>query len=80
MNDISTFNADRAHELLSALQEQLAASDASYGLVVIGGSALQALGLVDRPTRDVDVVALSLGSTLVSAEPMPPPLVTARDR
>jgi hypothetical protein len=80
MNDISQFDADRAHELLRALAEQLAGADVSYKLVVIGGAALQALGLVDRPTRDIDVVALTVGTTLVSADPLPPPLVAARDR
>jgi len=33
-------------------------------LVVIGGSALLAIGLISRPTRDVDVVALLAGQTL----------------
>src|SRR2546423_7945908 len=80
MNDISTFDADRADELLTALEEQLSARDASYELVVVGGSALQALGLVDRLTSDVDVVAMSRGRSLVSADPLPAPLITARDR
>jgi hypothetical protein len=44
------FDAERAHELPSALGEQLAVGNEDYELVVIGGSALQALGLVDRPT------------------------------
>jgi hypothetical protein len=50
---------------------------ASLELVVIGGSALQALGLIDRATRDVDVVALADGENLVSADPLPAELVAA---
>jgi hypothetical protein len=80
MYDISAFDAGRAGELLSALGDQLAADGVSYELVVIGGSALLALGLVDRATNDVDVVALTIGTILVPAQPFPPPLVAARDR
>jgi hypothetical protein len=46
---------------------------------VIGGSALQALGFIDRPTKDVDVLALRDGTTLRRADPLPPPLKEARD-
>jgi hypothetical protein len=80
MNDISTFDAERGGELLSALAEQLGAIGARYELVVIGGSALQALGLVDRPTSDVDVVALTQGTMLVTAKPLPAPLEAAAER
>ena len=80
MNDVSKFDAERAGELLRALSEQLGATDASYELVVVGGSALQALGLVDRLTSDVDVVALALGAALVTADPLPPPLLAAVHR
>jgi Nucleotidyltransferase of unknown function (DUF6036) len=46
-----------AARVLDALGEQLARAGARYELVVIGGSALLALGLVSRATRDVDLVA-----------------------
>ena len=49
-------------------------------LVVIGGSALLAIGLISRPTRDVDVVALLAGQTLVDPRPFPAELIAARDR
>jgi hypothetical protein len=78
MTDI--LNASRADELLTALSEQLAAAGARYKLVVVGGSALLALGLIDRPTRDVDVVALREAGVLTKAEPLPQALVAARDR
>jgi hypothetical protein len=79
MNDQS-FGAERADELLRSLGEQLAAARAAFDLVVIGGSALLALGLVKRSTRDVDVLAILHGELLASADPLPPELAGARDR
>lgn len=70
---------DRILELLSALGERLAHSETSVELVVIGGSALTILGLVERPTRDVDVVALLDGGELRSAKPLPGDVVEARN-
>lgn len=43
--------AREANDLLEALAEQLAATGVGFDLVVIGGSALLALGLGQRPTR-----------------------------
>lgn len=80
MSDEAIANAGAAHELLRALAEQLGTLGETYELVVIGGSALLALGLVDRPTRDVDVLGLRSGHCLRSAEPLPEPLAIARDR
>ena len=70
----------QADRLLSALAEQLAAVDARFELVVIGGSALLSLGFVQRPTRDIDVVALFEGGRLANPHPFPPTLAAARDR
>lgn len=78
MTDIT--NSDRAGELLAALSEQLAARGQHYELVVIGGSGLLALGFTDRPTRDVDVVALWEAGSLRKAEPLPKELIEARNR
>jgi hypothetical protein len=47
---------------------------------VIGGSALTALGLIKRPTKDVDLLAIANDGELRSAEPLPGALLTARDR
>jgi hypothetical protein len=80
MNNVPVLDAQRTHGLLSALGEQLMAAGVRYDLAVIGGSALLALGLIERPTVDIDVVAVSQGAELVSADPLPPPLVAARDR
>jgi len=75
-----SFGADRADELLHSLGEHLAAAAVHLDLVVIGGSALLALGLVARATRDVDVLAILRGETLAPADPLPPELEVARDR
>ncbi|HVH66996.1 MAG TPA: nucleotidyl transferase AbiEii/AbiGii toxin family protein [Gemmatimonadales bacterium] len=42
---------------LTALGERLAHAAAPCSLVVVGGAAINLLGIVDRPTRDVDVLA-----------------------
>ena len=73
-------SAATADRLLLALGEQLALAGHNYDLIVIGGSALLALGLVSRPTRDIDVVALGGSSRLHEALPLPQPLAHARDR
>jgi hypothetical protein len=78
MSDISS--RDTADRLLSALGEQLAAANERYELVVIGGSGLLALGLIERSTRDVDLLALRAGDELNSARPLPSVLEAARDR
>ncbi len=77
MNITSVESGDR---LLNALSVQLEQLGASYELVVVGGSALLALGLVARPTQDVDVVALRAGQRLEPVSPFPQPLELARDR
>lgn len=76
MSDITSDKADR---LLGALGEQLAARGERFELVVIGGSALLALGLIERTTRDVDIVALRSGEGLEGAKPLPAGLREACD-
>lgn len=78
MSDISS--SEVADRLLSALGEQVAALGQRFELVVVGGSALLALGLIERSTRDVDLLALRTGAELDSAKPLPPALEAARDR
>lgn len=69
--------------VLSALGEQVSErTDEPIGMVICGGSALLSLGLVQRTTRDVDVLAVvkntEAGSPLLlTAEPLPPVLVEA---
>ena len=78
MADITT--SEQVNELLAALGEQLAAAGRPYELVVIGGSALLALGMIDRATRDVDLLALRTGDELTKPNPLPTELVTAAER
>ena len=78
--DLPDLTPERLDEALHALEEQLGAGGSSFELIVIGGSALQALGLIERATRDVDVVALVDGKDLSSADPLPEALVSAAGR
>jgi hypothetical protein len=77
MPNNSIENSKAADQLLNALGEQLAARGAPYTLAVVGGSALLALGLISRPTRDVDVLAIIENQELVSARPLPATLLDA---
>lgn len=78
MSDIT--NSVATDRILSALGEQVAAVGQRFELVVVGGSALLALGLVERSTRDIDILALRAGDELDSAKPLPAALESARDR
>jgi hypothetical protein len=63
-------NPERALRLLEARLDLAKAP--AIGLVVCGGSALIALGLIKRTTRDVDIVALMNSSgELICSEPLP---------
>lgn len=64
--------------LLGALGEQLGALGFPLEIVVIGGSALTALGFVRRATRDVDLLAIADKGELRIAEPLPEALLSAR--
>lgn len=75
MSDIRT--PDALNTLLDALGEHLARVGAPTHLVVIGGSGLLAIGVGQRATQDVDVLAVVLEGELVSARPLPPEVATA---
>jgi hypothetical protein len=49
----------------------------SYALVVVGGSSLLLLGLIDRPTRDLDVLGLVLPDRYMKLDVLPEPLAQA---
>jgi len=57
-----------ALETLGALLED---QDDQHELVLIGGGALLLLGVIDRPTEDLDVVARVDGGRWESARPLP---------
>ena len=69
-------------DALAAVGDLLLAKDEQIGIVVVGGASLNLLGLVERTTADVDVIARvhpsdGSGQTLVPPEPMPKPLMNA---
>jgi hypothetical protein len=64
---------------LTALGEQLAARGASADLVIVGGAGLQVLGIIDRATKDVDVLA-TFEDVLRPSDPLPPLVVEAAAR
>jgi hypothetical protein len=72
--------AETLDTILGALEEQLRTLGKQQEIVVIGGSALTALGLVRRATRDVDLVAIAESGELRPANPLPEALREARDR
>jgi len=79
MDNVAISSRQNVDVLLGAVGEQLVARGEHYSIVVVGGSALMALGLVSRGTRDVDVVALLQDGELVSAEPLPEGLIKAAE-
>jgi hypothetical protein len=65
-------------EALRAVGELLEAAETRVSIVVIGGAALQLLGIIDRATRDVDIVALTdVPGRLSKLEKPPKPLPLA---
>src|SRR4051794_18268629 len=77
---MSNMSGDALGLVLAGLGEQLGARDVDVHLVVIGGGGLLAMGLGDRATQDVDVVAFVQGGRLVSASPFPQALDEAARR
>ncbi|MFN8187802.1 MAG: DUF6036 family nucleotidyltransferase [Gaiellales bacterium] len=78
MNQIE-ITSERVDELLAELGQRLEALGARYEIVIVGGAALLALGFVARTTQDVDVVGVDDGAGLAPADPLPGPLVRAKD-
>jgi hypothetical protein len=75
-------NRDALNQALTLLAGRLdIARSEPVRLVVCGGSALIAMGLRQRTTRDVDVVAMMDASNkLVSPDPLPDFLLTAAEQ
>jgi hypothetical protein len=51
----------------------------AYEIVAIGGGSLLLLGLVERTTKDLDLVALIEEGRFISAEPLPQALLQAAE-
>lgn len=68
-------------EALNLINEQMILNDyPKVELVVCGGAALIALGLVARTTRDIDIIALVDAGKLKDSEPLPEYLVEATSK
>lgn len=64
-------------EALEVLGSYLSDKGLKYELAAIGGGALLLLGRIIRPTKDLDIVALMDRNKLISAHPLPTPLLQA---
>jgi hypothetical protein len=78
MEDIP--NIEAVDALLTALAEQLATAGEAFEIVVVGGSGLLALGVIERATSDIDVIALRSNEKLIDPRPLPQALLVARNR
>jgi hypothetical protein len=78
---VVSVSPDRLGPLFDALAQHLLARGAKVDIVVAGGAALQALGLVSRTTKDVDILAIvGEDEHLETADPLPDHLRDAAER
>lgn len=68
---------ERLEEALETLGAVLQARRAPFEVLAVGGSGLLLLGLIDRPTGDLDVIALLRSGTFHKVEALPEALDTA---
>ena len=71
------FDRGRLEDALHALGDLLADRASKHTVIAIGGGALALLGLIERSTLDIDIVALHDNAQLRSAEPLPESLIDA---
>lgn len=67
-------SVERALEMLGSLLEQ---RGLEYEIVVVGGSALLLMGIIRRPTKDLDVLAVVRHGEYITAQPLPEELEQA---
>lgn len=74
-----TYSYEQFELALKLLNGRLTMNESpSYNLVVCGGTALVATGLIQRVTRDVDIVAMADDAgELIDPAPLPEPLIKA---
>ena len=70
-------NSATLNGALEILGSYLSDKGLKYEIAAIGGGALLLLGRIIRPTRDLDIVAVLDGKKLISANPLPAPLLAA---
>jgi hypothetical protein len=71
------FQREELEEALETLGAVLQDRRTPYELLAIGGSGLLLLGLIDRPTGDLDIIALLHGETFRKLDSLPDPLESA---
>lgn len=81
MNREKPINTEKLSQALRMLNDQLVLADEHpVKMVVCGGSALIATGLVSRTTSDIDILAFMGDSSLIECEPLPEYLLAAAER
>jgi len=71
------FERDRLDEALATLGALLEERGNHIGVLVVGGGSLLLLGVVERPTADVDIVGFSSVAGYTKADVLPEFLTTA---
>ena len=71
-----TTDFDEPLRVLGALLEE---RELHYDLLAVGGAALLLLGLIDRPTKDIDVVGVVGPEGVAFSRALPEPLAQAID-
>lgn len=71
------FNTKSLHQALVALGEILSKRGLQFEIVAVGGGALLLLGLITRPTKDLDLIAMVDKGSFISARSLPKPLLQA---
>ena len=74
------FQREALEEALETLGAVLQEQRSPFELLAIGGSGLLLLGLIDRPTGDLDVIALMERGGFHKLEALPEPLQVAADQ
>jgi hypothetical protein len=71
------FGSELLRTALQTLGEVLQGRAQSSRILVVGGSSLLLLGLIDRPTADLDVIGTAVGDHYVKAASIPKSLASA---
>lgn len=74
---LTVLELEQLEEALETLGELLQERGQSIGVLVVGGGSLLLLGLVQRPTADIDVVGFSATVGYTKAEVLPEFLASA---
>lgn len=74
---MAQFDSVALHQALTVLGNVLSDRHLHFEVVAIGGGGLLLLGMIFRPTKDVDLVALIDNGCFISAKHLPIPLLEA---